>query len=470
MKDQVALRSRSKPYFRKVVIILLCSTNAVALAREQDVHWRSKRGITLVETSSNGSNFEDAELKENYIPEARGLSGKMVDDSSKRVTHQALINNHGSVLDFSNRESRAVSMQHEVHAHAQPMGPEEIALREQADPMLVVRREAPSSPVEVDTSLRSAHSGGAALDDAPNAQSLLQEASGNVKIILLTAVVVVALVLVCVAAVYLVWQPLNAIMEERAFEKAAQNALLAAVPPAAPTNAEGGTTEEANTGFREEQLKKAWKTFFDDPVLNVKGENLMRRVMEAFFEKEGFTNQMEDLFKGLAAEGEDTIKKDDMERVCESVSGNLHNMHVKGSGISTVDFKRGFESSLAVVAVEDYGWLFDSYDTVFPEDKPLDRKCFPGLISLVLAWNCVRTLHTARHMRSEEVHRTTSSSDLSSTVSVELKIDLRGGVFPFEGKAEIDVGDRTSDDGAEDGGDEPKKKDSWSDKEEEVAP
>lgn len=424
----------------------------------------------MTDTSSNESHRQEMELREKYVHDVRQLFSQMGENGSDTTTHQASINTHGGISHYGIREPWAALVPHEVHAHAQPSGAEELALPLDADPSVVVRREAASRAAAqqpVGAGPADAPGGGAPRGQKAEALLQEQESSTNVKIIVLSAVVLVALALVCVAAVCLVWKPLNAIFEERAFEQAAKNAVLSAVPPA-PGAEEAGNAEEQNAGFREEKLKQAWKTFFDDPMLKVLSENLLRRVMLSFFEKEGYTNQMEDLFNGLAADGAESIKKEDMERVCESVSGTLRNMQVKGSGISTVDYHSGFECSLAVVTVEDYAWFFDNYETVFPETKPMDRKSFPGVVSLVLAWNCVRTLHTARHMNPDEIHRTISGNQ-SSSVSVEFKIDLRGGVFPFEGKAEINTADAAvaALAAAEDSDDDrPKKSDSWSEHEE----
>jgi len=245
--------------------------------------------------------------------------------------------------------------------------------------------------------------------------------------------------------VWLVWQPMSAILMERAFEQAASQALLAAAPPK-PTAVAGSSQEQAmaaalTSSSREELLKDAWQKFLENQLLGIKPNNYLARLLKELLGKPAFEKQLEELFKDLADdEGDaDSMTQDQLKTLCDRISGTMYNMHAKES-ITLVEYKPGDECSLAVSAVEDYGWLFDSYDTVFPADAPMDRKSFPGVVSLILAWNCVRTLHTARHMVVEEHHSKSSVKSKENKVSVHIEIrSFQIDGVPLKADAELDI-------------------------------
>lgn len=280
----------------------------------------------------------------------------------------------------------------------------------------------------------------------------LKEYSGSIKLAVVCIACIVALAGFCYLAVWLVWTPISAIFEERAYEQAAKQALLEAAPPKAP--AEGSldaplaTSLEQNAANREEQLDLAWKKFLDNPLLRISSTNYLAMLLRELLGKRGtsFQTQIEDLFNGLCEDGADSIKRADVEKVCENISGKMINLHAKES-ISEVEYKVECECSMAVATVEeDYDWLFDNYDTVFPADMPCDRKSFAGLVSLVVVWNCVRTLHTARHMSIEHHTNKNQLEELSGKVAVDIKIDTRSnkdGYVPLEAHASISATDKT---------------------------
>jgi len=278
----------------------------------------------------------------------------------------------------------------------------------------------------------------------------LKEATASVKIIVVALLAIVALVGFCAMSVWLVWQPLNAIFEERAYEQAAKQALLDAAPPLAPAPGDAGArsmgsnvpfNQEQNAVNREEKLRLAWSNFLNNPLLAIPSSNLLNRLLHDLLAQPSFTTQLEDIFDGLKEEGASSIKREDLERACESVSGTLWNMHAKCSKLQ-VEYLQGAEIPMAVATVEDYSWIFDNFVTVFPTDMPVDKKSFAGVISLVVAWSCVRTLHTARHMRIEHHQRSsTTASAMSEKVAIDIKIDMSSGPqsqqFPLEARAEL---------------------------------
>lgn len=275
----------------------------------------------------------------------------------------------------------------------------------------------------------------------------LQEATTSVKIIVVALLSIVALVGFCAMSVWLVWQPLNAIFEERAYEQAAKQALLDAAPPLAPAPAEEGSnvplssSQDQNAVNREEKLRVAWSNFLNNPLLAIPSSNLLNRLLHDLLAQPSFATQLEDIFEGLKEEGATSIKREDLERACESVSGTLWNMHAKCSKLQ-VEYMQGAEIPMAIATVEDYSWVFDNFVTVFPLDMPMDKKSFAGLMSLVVAWSCVRTLHTARHMRIEHHQRSSvTASAMSDKVAIDIKIDMNSGAqnqqFPLEAHAEL---------------------------------
>lgn len=275
----------------------------------------------------------------------------------------------------------------------------------------------------------------------------LKEATASVKIIVVALLAIVALVGFCAMSVWLVWQPLNAIFEERAYEQAAKQALLDAAPPLAPAPAEEGTNvplssnQEQNAVNREEKLKLAWRNFLNNPLLAIPSSNLLNRLLHDLLAQPSFATQLEDIFDGLKEEGGTSIKQEDLERACESISGTLWNMHAKERKLQ-VEYLQGAEIPMVVATVEDYSWVFDNFVTVFPPDMPMDKKSFSGVVSLVVAWSCVRTLHTARHMRVEHHQRSsTAASAMSDKVAIDIKIDMNFGTqaqqFPLEARAEL---------------------------------
>jgi hypothetical protein len=316
--------------------------------------------------------------------------------------------NHERLETVKNRSMQALHIG--MNGNVLPLGRDKNWVQDPA----VVRREVTSQSGQVDVVLLE-----------------MQESSGSVKIVIVCLASLGSLIAFCSLAVWLVWKPMSAIFEERAYEQAAKQALLDAAPTAPPAVPPDGSeplmsSEEhnaANRERREEQLTLAWKKFLDNPILQIKRSNLLARILHQLLEAESFADQLEDLFNSIIEEGSDVLKKEDLEKVVEGVSGKLHNMHVKGS-ISEVEFKQDIECSLAVASVaEDYGWLFDSYDTVFPQSLPFDKTCFGGVVSLVIVWNYVRTLHTARHMNQEHVKA--NNAQMINKIALDVKIDPR---------------------------------------------
>jgi len=341
-----------------------------------------------------------------------------------------------------NRSMQALSIG--MRGNVYPYGMEESFVQ---DPV-VVRREVATHHAEL----------GAAGASRTHGEGLLEieESTGSVKIVIVCLASFAALMSFCALAVWLVWQPMNAIFEERAYEQAAKSALLDAAPKPIVVQAEGATEplaqsaeqqQEENVINREEQINLAWKKFLDNPLLQISRSNLLARVLREVLDTASFSDQAEELFKGLdKMEGTDsefrgTITRDDVERVVEGISGSLFNMRVKDR-IAHVDFCREGDCSLAVAEKEDYDWLYHSYDEVFPTHLPLDAGCFEGLLKLIIVWNCVRTLHTARHMRQElsAEHHTASKDATSNKVALTIKVDARAG-FVLEAKGELVVED-----------------------------
>jgi hypothetical protein len=296
-----------------------------------------------------------------------------------------------------------------------------------------------------------------------------QESSAvPVKIIIVCMVSILALVGFCAFAVWLVWLPMSAVFEERAYEQAAKQALLDATPNSIPDGSTEPRPLEEQQSFREEQLRMAWAKFLDNPLLQIKGNNLLARCMRSLLDRESFSTQLQDLFNSHAEEG--AISRQNVEKVVEAITGTLYNMHVIES-ISAVEYKNEAECSMAVATVEeDYCWLFDCFDDVFPQNLPMDGKAFAGVVKLVLVWNCVRTLHTARHMKQEHhAVKTGREEDLKNKVKVSLKIDLRQG-SPLEASSiEVVRDDDTKAKGTSRSSNDKalKRRDSWSDDDEE---
>jgi hypothetical protein len=290
-------------------------------------------------------------------------------------------------------------------------------------------------------------------------QELLLEVeatSGSAKIVILFLLASVALVTFCAGAIYLVWSPLAAMFEERAFEQAASKAFLTAapLPPAAPVAQGEATqddsvsarasapllTDEAGMERKVEKLSAAWSAFLTDSVLQIQSSNVLYVAMQEMWEKTQ-SKQFDDLFdeahavnpEGAPLTGIDHLTRQDMERILDGIDGSVSGMAVMGGRINTIRPQASASCGFAVANVEDYGWLFDPWDTVFTEQEPLTKECFPGVMKLVLAWNFVRTLHTARHMRAEE--RGPSNESVKPTM--QFTINLRSGK-PLEVRTEVE--------------------------------
>lgn len=236
----------------------------------------------------------------------------------------------------------------------------------------------------------------------------------------------------CSMAVWMVWAPMTAIFEERAYEQAARQAFRDAVPDVAAT----GGNREQNAAWREEQLTLAWKKFLDNPLLQIGRSNLLARVLHKLLDR-SFDDKINQLFTAVAEEGDETISRAALERVIDGLSFTLYNMHSPGK-ITIVQLKKDHEVGMAVAELpDDYGWLLNEYHTVFTDDLPMDKPSFGGVVKLVIVWNAVRTLHTARHMKVQERDTSKTRSDRdSNNAAVHITIDPRNG-FQIEAEAEV---------------------------------
>jgi hypothetical protein len=398
------------------------------------------------------------------VAAAAGLQSHAVlsDDLSSSTLHKvASVDSRGNLLPFS-RDSK-LTYHDSIPTKAIHIG-DSVAAH-------VVRRE---DAIQAERLTLQSDSGPA------NAETLLEMkaevSSGSFKIAFLFLLVSLAMIAFCAGAIHLVWRPLAAMFEERAFEQAAKNALLKAaqlqsrvdetrdaiVRAASVTSVSarearmtaqdstGGAvllTAEERSERRLEHLSTAWATFLEDPVMLIKSSNVIFVTIRELFDKTT-SKQFDDLFDEVHAanpEGApltdiDHLTKQDFEKMLDCINGSVSGMGITGGRINTARAVVGEHCVFAVAdSAQDYDWLFDAWDTVFTEQEPLTKECFAGVVKLVLAWNIVRTLHTARHMR-EEARRTSiaGSSNLSSKPAAQFSIDLRTGKPPFEARVEID--------------------------------
>lgn len=340
----------------------------------------------------------------------------------------------------------------------------------------IVRREAyqpqENSDVEEHT----------AIHDVASSKALVQMQDppwSGVKLTALLIVAVVGLVAVCAATICLMWLPMSTALAERAFAQAAKRALLQAVPTA---------QDELGRSTREDSLNQAWSRFLESPVLKTERNNLLHRLLGALMKNPELSVHLQDIFEQICTQGAsapvrqryaklrntppasittggqartagesedqsdtpinaDTAHADaqamlqqELERICESISGTLYNIEIKGS-LAAIEYKEKGIVSIVVNTVQDYAWLFDNYKILFPEKLPLDSMSFVGVVKLVIAWNCIRTLYTAKHMA--ERHRVDSfglvKGTLKNKVALELKIDVGSGIPTLQANAEVPI-------------------------------
>lgn len=290
----------------------------------------------------------------------------------------------------------------------------------------------------------------------------MQASSGSAKIVVLFLMVTMALVTFCAGAIYLIWSPMSAMLEERAFEQAAKKSFLSAAPPSPPqdpSNAEDTAavplfSSEERLQKRLENISCAWSTFLQDQILQVDSNNVLYVTMQALFDKIQ-PKQFDDLFDEVRASTDvEHLTKQDFEKVLDGLDGGASGMAITASSrtlgprMSSVKPVVGANAPFAVaISTEDYGWLFDSWDVVFPEQEPMTKECFPGVVKLVVAWNFIRTLHTARFMSKEarqsrdSVNGGASSSFAHPTM--QLVINLKRTKPPLEVKVEVEFREPT---------------------------
>jgi len=264
-------------------------------------------------------------------------------------------------------------------------------------------------------------------EDPGRAPTPLEEFAAAFKSIATCLMAIAVLGYLCMAAVWLVWRPLNTVFEACAYEQAAKQALLETV------------AERSDKPVRvadQELPGMAWKRFLANPLLSIDSSSLLSRLMQDLLQKPSFATQLQDLFECLAGEGSESITRENLENVCASISGTLFNLQLKDS-ISQVEHHRGCRCSVVAPMVKDCRWLFDIYDAIFTKDLPLDKRYFSEIISLVLVWTCALAMHRARHKRGKlDVHALTDV--LSSKVAVDIKIDLKS-LMSVEAHAEVEA-------------------------------
>lgn len=137
--------------------------------------------------------------------------------------------------------------------------------------------------------------------------------------------------------------------------------------------------DEYNVSYSRSKLQLAWEPLMDGLGLNP--DSPIRGHIHQLFAKPSLDKELKKLFDVLGSGGADRLDVRDVGRFSAGIKGHIHVLLQSRSKVPLME-----------ATSEDTKWLADNFDSIFPEDQPLDRPTFPAVAKLILLRRILLTL------------------------------------------------------------------------------